>query len=151
MDRRRFLASLINAIGGAIGAATAFIAGAALLSARFARRRETWVPAARLTDLDEDVPVTATLRVVRDDGYRQVVDREVVFLFREEKGGARVLGSTCTHLGCRVSWDAEHQRFNCPCHGGRFDKNGIVVAGPPPEPLATLTAKVDGDRVHVQL
>ena len=28
------------------------------------------------------------------------------------------LSSTCTHLGCRVSWNADEQALKCPCHGG---------------------------------
>lgn len=151
MDRRRFFASVVNLLVTAVASLTAVIAGGAVLSGALARRRESWAPAARFGDLDEEVPLTATLRVVRDDGYRQVVDREVVFLFRQGEAGVRVLGSTCTHLGCRVSWDIESQRFNCPCHGGVFDPNGAVIAGPPPRPLPRLAARIDGEQVHVQL
>jgi Rieske Fe-S protein len=88
--------------------------------------------------------------VTRDDGYSQVVDRQVVFLV---KNGAQVgaLSSTCTHLGCRVSWDAAAQVLKCPCHGGVFDRTGAVKAGPPPSPLPSIATRVDGNQVLVEL
>ncbi len=55
----------------------------------------------------------------------------------------------CTHQGCpvepQVSGDdgGALEGFLCPCHGGRFDKDGAVVSGPPKRPLAQ-TAIVDG-------
>src|SRR2546427_8826013 len=41
----------------------------------------------------------------------------------------------CTHLGCNFDWSPEEKLFACPCHGGRFDRTGRNVAGPPPRPL----------------
>jgi isorenieratene synthase len=47
----------------------------------------------------------------------------------------------CTHQGCPVSprlVDDAVAGFDCPCHGGRYDKDGNVLAGPPPRPLSQL-------------
>lgn len=41
------------------------------------------------------------------------------------------LSSVCPHLGCRVHWEANNDRFFCPCHNGAFDKSGKPTAGPP--------------------
>jgi len=41
------------------------------------------------------------------------------------------LSSTCPHLGCRVHWEAQNDRFFCPCHNGAFDSTGRPTAGPP--------------------
>lgn len=41
------------------------------------------------------------------------------------------LSSVCPHLGCRVHWEANNNRFFCPCHNGAFDKSGKATAGPP--------------------
>lgn len=41
------------------------------------------------------------------------------------------LSSVCPHLGCRVHWEANNDRFFCPCHNGAFDKSGKATAGPP--------------------
>jgi cytochrome b6-f complex iron-sulfur subunit len=43
------------------------------------------------------------------------------------------LSSVCPHLGCRVHWEAPHQRFFCPCHNGTFDPVGVATGGPPME------------------
>lgn len=148
--RRRFLAATITAIQGAIGATLAFLLGGAVVSPAFGTRRTSWWPAAAVDDLLDDEPTPVSIRVTREDGYAQVVERQVVFLV---KSGAQVtaLSSTCTHLGCRVSWNADDQTLKCPCHGGVFDKTGAVKAGPPPAPLAKIETRVDGDQVLVQL
>jgi Rieske Fe-S protein len=92
-----------------------------------------------------------TIRVAREDGYNQVVERRTVFLVKTGEGQVTALDSTCTHLGCRVSWDAEAQLLKCPCHGGVYDSTGAVKAGPPPAPLAKLTTRVEDGQVLVQL
>ena len=147
--RRRFLAALVNSIQGIIGGTLAFVAGGAVVGPSFLRRRETWLKAASLDALNEGEPTPVTIRVSRQDGFTQTVERQVVFLV---KSGERVtaLSSTCTHLGCRVSWDSEAEQLKCPCHGGVYDRTGAVIAGPPPAPLATLGARVDGDQVFIQ-
>jgi Rieske Fe-S protein len=49
----------------------------------------------------------------------------------------------CTHLSCRVSWTDETNLYVCPCHDAGFDKQGVVVSGPPPEPLYEFETKVE--------
>jgi Rieske Fe-S protein len=41
------------------------------------------------------------------------------------------LSSVCPHLGCRVHWESQGERFFCPCHNGAFDRSGQPIAGPP--------------------
>jgi Rieske Fe-S protein len=45
------------------------------------------------------------------------------------------MSSICTHLHCIVSWNEMNKEFECPCHGGKFNLDGEVLAGPPPRPL----------------
>lgn len=150
-DRRRFFSRVINTIHGVIGGTIGVILGGAILSPIFARREESWLTAANLTDLPDNRPTPVTIRVAREDGYNQVIDRRTVFLVKTSDTQVAALDSTCTHLGCRVSWDAETQELKCPCHGGVYDATGAVKAGPPPAPLATLTTRVEGNQVLVQL
>jgi Rieske Fe-S protein len=35
----------------------------------------------------------------------------------------------CTHEACTIT-GFESQQFVCPCHGSRFNTNGVVVMGP---------------------
>lgn len=149
--RRRFLAGVVTAIQAAIGGTLAGLAGGAVVAPSFARRQGQWVAAGLLSDLPDDQPTPVTLRLERDDGPRQIVDRHVVFLVRTAEAEVRALSSTCSHLGCRVSWDPSSLDLRCPCHGGGFDRTGAVTAGPPPAPLATHATRVDGDQVLVWL
>ena len=149
--RRRFLGGVITAIQTAIGGTLAFILGGAVVSPGLARREENWLPAARLGDLPPDEPKPVMIRVARQDGYSQVIDRRTVFLVKTSESDVTALDSTCTHLGCRVSWDPQTRELRCPCHGGVYDATGAVKAGPPPAPLATIATRIDGDQVLVQV
>lgn len=54
------------------------------------------------------------------------------------------LNGVCTHEGCIVSRYAS-PIFVCPCHGSRYDTNGVVVQGPAPAALPRFpTEYVDG-------
>ncbi len=61
------------------------------------------------------------------------------------------VSAVCTHSGCTVPWDADQGVFACPCHGGRFNPDGTVAGGPPPRPLTTFEAKIDGNQVLVRV
>jgi Rieske Fe-S protein len=150
-ERRQFLARVITTIHAVIGGTIGVILGGAILSPIFGKRQENWLTAANLTDLPENRPTPVTIRVAREDGYNQVIDRRTVFLVKTGESQVTALDSTCTHLGCRVSWDAEAQVLRCPCHGGVYDATGAVTAGPPPAPLATLTTRIEGNQVLVQI
>ncbi len=63
--------------------------------------------------------------------------------------GLRVFSLICTHLGCTVQWQDAKKEFYCPCHDGRFDEFGDVLAGPPPIPLEQIPVRVDGKTVTV--
>jgi Rieske Fe-S protein len=150
VNRRGLLAGLVTGVAGAIGAALAALLGGAVASPGLSARRQTWVDAGPTAALAEARPTEVALGFEREDGYRIVRDRRVVYLLREG-GGVRALSAVCTHLGCRVAWHDAEKQFRCPCHGGRFDAGGTVVGGPPPRPLDELPARIDGGRVHVQL
>jgi len=59
--------------------------------------------------------------------------RERLFVFNSPSGFYTV-SSVCTHLGCNVR-HVEGNGFACPCHGSRFDADGLVARGPAPLPL----------------
>jgi Rieske Fe-S protein len=149
--RRSFLVRTMVAIHGAIGATLAFILGGAALAPAFTRRSDAWLRAAALDNLPDGEPLAVTLRVTRQDGFTQVVDRTVVYLLKTGDNQVRAMHSTCTHLGCRTSYDRETRRILCPCHGGVYDLNGQVVAGPPPSPLPQLNARIEDGNVFVQV
>ena len=61
------------------------------------------------------------------------------------------LSGVCTHLGCLTNWHRTENRFLCPCHGGQYDTQGNVVAGPPPAPLNRLPLKIEHHKVYIGL
>ncbi len=63
---------------------------------------------------------------------------ETGVVVHKKSGEFIALSAVCTHLGCIVQWERDKQDFLCPCHGGRNTSDGVVVAGPPPRPLARL-------------
>jgi cytochrome b6-f complex iron-sulfur subunit len=63
--------------------------------------------------------------------------------------GVTALSLICTHLGCTVQWREAKQEFYCPCHDGYFDRDGGVIAGPPPMPLEALPVKVTGNEIVI--
>ena len=64
--------------------------------------------------------------------------------------GYKALSATCTHLGCIVFWNEQRQVIACPCHEAYFNTNGVVISGPPPEPLAVYRVQVEGDQIYVE-
>lgn len=151
VGRRHFLVRAIVAIQATMGAIVAFVLGATTLAPSFSRREPVWLRAAELDALPDNQPVPVTLRITREDGYSQVIDRTVVYLVRIGEQEVRALQSTCTHLGCRTAYDRASKRILCPCHGGVFDVQGNVLDGPPPSPLPTLTTRLDNGQVMVQV
>jgi Rieske Fe-S protein len=68
-------------------------------------------------------------------------------LLRDE-GGFYAISRVCTHLGCLVSED--ETTFNCPCHGSRFARDGVVVEGPANQPLQQVqVAQLDDGRLVI--
>ena len=55
--------------------------------------------------------------------------------------------ATCTHEGCRVSYDKPSGIIFCPCHGAEFDpaNHAAVLAPPAPQPLLELPLVVSPD------
>src|SRR5215510_11970776 len=112
-ERRRFLAAAVNSIHGVIGGTLGVLLGGAVIGPSFLRRRETWLKAGSLDALTEDEPTPVTLRVSKQDGFTQSVERYVVFLV---KSGERVtaLSSTCTHLGAVLAGIPRQSSSNVP-------------------------------------
>jgi Rieske Fe-S protein len=52
----------------------------------------------------------------------------------------------CTHLGCVVYYEGEHDRWHCPCHEGNFEsRTGQVISGPPTRPLGRIDVEIRDD------
>lgn len=71
------------------------------------------------------------------------------FLVRNDAGGFLALYRKCTHLDCVVTWNEDQNRFNCPCHGSQFTRNGDVLNLPAPRPLVRFGIEISRGQVLV--
>jgi len=103
-----------------------------------------------------DLPVgqwrLLTVDDVRQDGWEKTRARRSVWVRRERdaENSVAVLSPICPHLGCPVNWHPEQSEFRCPCHGGIFNANGQVVAGPPPRSMDELAHETREGKLWVQ-
>jgi succinate dehydrogenase / fumarate reductase iron-sulfur subunit len=146
---------LVMFVRGALavaGAAMAALAGAVALPRASAIGRR-WIAAARVSDLTPGTPTAIVIAPSIADGWYRTRKPRVIFLTLDDEEQVRALSATCTHLGCRVAWNGAADRFECPCHRGAYDRDGRVIAGPPPAPLPALAVRVDlsRDEVHVEI
>lgn len=67
-------------------------------------------------------------------------------------GGYFAFDDTCTHMGCSLSdGDLEDEIVTCPCHMGEYDvRTGEVIAGPPPQPVASYPIEVQGGVIRIK-
>lgn len=70
-------------------------------------------------------------------------------LIRVSDSEWRAFSAVCTHLNCTVQYRGSKPDIFCACHGGTYDLNGQVVAGPPPKPLEEYAVNLRGDEVFI--
>jgi cytochrome b6-f complex iron-sulfur subunit len=57
--------------------------------------------------------------------------------------GFVALYAVCTHLGCLPKWQAARDRFECPCHGSKFQRTGVYIEGPAPRNMDRFVATLE--------
>jgi cytochrome b6-f complex iron-sulfur subunit len=57
------------------------------------------------------------------------------FWISHPERGLVVLYGVCTHLGCLPKWSESNFRFECPCHGSKYQLDGTYIEGPAPRSL----------------
>ena len=81
------------------------------------------------------------------DGGGKIIDGKNIVITQPQAGSFRAFTAICTHEGCIVS-NVSNGTINCPCHGSKFSiKDGSVVNGPAPSPLAAIAIKVEGTSI----
>lgn len=151
MDRRNFLARVVQLFSVGVSSLMA-IPIVRFISGTY-QERETgaWVALMRTDEpfLGEVMPVQYN-RAIRD-GWLTAWVEETVLVRKNPDGSFIVFNPTCTHLGCAVSWSESAKQFQCPCHGGKYNVDGVRVAGPPPKPLNRFEAKVTNNVLKIKL
>lgn len=105
----------------------------------------------KVSELTEE-PVRVDFSYDQVDGWYESEVTGTAWVYKE---GDKVvaLSPVCKHLGCTVNWasDPAHPtQFFCPCHAGRYEKNGKNVAGTPPiGPLDEFDVKIEDDLLYL--
>jgi cytochrome b6-f complex iron-sulfur subunit len=68
-------------------------------------------------------------------GAVPVQNLDGAFWLVNDPDGVRSLYRVCTHLGCLYEWKDQTSRFECPCHGSKFEHDGQFIEGPAPRSL----------------
>jgi menaquinol-cytochrome c reductase iron-sulfur subunit len=147
--RREMLAGLSILLGVA---ASALIAAPVVgfLFAPFLRRRDRfWRSVGRIADFKIGETVQVEIEksgVLPWDGF---LAKTSAWLRRKGENEFVAYHINCTHLGCPVRWESTAELFLCPCHGGVYNKDAYVVAGPPPKPLVQYPVRIHEGNVEL--
>lgn len=76
--------------------------------------------------------------------------KERVFVERSEQGFL-AFSAVCTHLNCVVNWNEMLKKFECPCHGAKFNRYGEVLEGPPPRPLDLYKLQIVEEKLVIDM
>jgi Rieske Fe-S protein len=83
--------------------------------------------------------------------YSEVVfPTDVMVAYFETTESVAVYLRRSPHGGCLILWDSEENRFDDPCFGSKFDRNGRYISGPSPRNLDQLTASIRDGIVWVR-
>lgn len=99
--------------------------------------------------VQEAQPVSFPVSELPVGGTHEVTYGGVQTLVLRTPESVRAFSMVCTHLGCLIQWQPGEMEFYCPCHDGRFDQFGEVLAGPPPVPLEEFPVRIEDDTVIV--
>ena len=145
----------------ALNGAAAALAGVPvvgyILGPVFRKRETRWIEAGAADAFRGATPKAVRLKYISSSGFK---DRNVARTVWIRVDGDRVttFSSECSHVGCNVVWkgraDGKEEAagiFFCPCHGGEFDLEGNVLAGPPPAPLTRLPTKIEEGKLYIEV
>lgn len=137
MDRRDALKNMLAFIplGGAFAGITA-------MGFRFITPNKREVERRIFTLHLNELPLNASRK------FKDLRGKDLMIV-RTGENEVKAMSTVCTHLGCAVYWEKDREEFYCPCHAGRFDKDGNVIAGPPPSPLETYKVEIKDNNVFI--
>ena len=149
LARRRFLSRISIALSTLAAAVVGVPVIGFLVSPLIRKPPRVWRPVGGV----DQFKVGETVSVNFDDSsplpWSGVTARTAAWLRRDSESSFTAFAVNCTHLGCPVQWFAQPKLFLCPCHGGVYNVDGSVAAGPPPKPLGRYPVRVRGGQVEI--
>ncbi len=149
MNRRNFMKIITAAIGALISIGMGIPAIAYIIGPSLSKTDENWIRLGSVKKIELGTPTLFKAKVTRQSGWITSDEEISAYVLTEDGRTYVAMSNICTHLGCRVRWVADQEQFFCPCHVGIFDKEGNVVAGPPPRPLDRFQVQVIDDDLQI--
>jgi quinol---cytochrome c reductase iron-sulfur subunit, bacillus type len=149
LERRRFLSRLSIAVSSVAAALVGVPVIAFLISPLTQRSPRQWRPVGSVDQFRIGETASVTFEDASPLPWSGVSARTAAWLRRENESTFTAFSVNCTHLGCPVRWFAEPKLFLCPCHGGVYNADGSVAAGPPPKPLGRYPTRVRSGQVEI--
>jgi menaquinol-cytochrome c reductase iron-sulfur subunit len=135
VSRRQFLNYTLTGVGGFMAAAMMAPMVRFAIDPVLAKGGDTeMVGVMDVADITEE-PVRKTFKVNQVDGWYESEVSLAAWIYKDASGNIVALSPVCKHLGCVVDWNsdpANPEQFFCPCHLGRYTKDGMNVPGTPP-------------------
>ncbi len=150
--RRNFLTKMTLGIGAFSTLAVGGVLATSFVGPSMKKQKAQWVSAGKLEDLPKDNVTTIALNYKEQIGFYEQDRVKPVLVWRKSDSDKLVVyDSRCTHLGCQVRWDKPRSLFLCACHGGSFELDGSVKAGPPPRSLDELEYRVENGNLLIAM
>ena len=150
ISRRGFVGGVVGLVGGVITVVVGLpVIGYIISPALVKGSEEEWIVLGPASAVPLGVPTSFTFSQIKQVGWKIERMNQTVYAVTEDGVNFVVLSDACTHLSCKVTWQAEQDAYVCPCHDGFFDKLGFVVSGPPPKPLYRYENKVENDQLTI--
>jgi menaquinol-cytochrome c reductase iron-sulfur subunit len=149
VKRRAVLGGVIKVAIGAVAAAVGVPIVGFILTPLLAAKESHWHEVGALDNFRPSTTVLTIFPLNVQDGWVQATRSTAIYVRRGTQNDFSVFSPKCTHLGCATQWNSNTQQFFCPCHGGVFDAEGKVVAGPVPRALDRYETKVENGRLYV--
>ena len=152
MDRRSFVKIVTSSLGTLMAAVVGLPVIQYFISPALGRDAgDEWISLGILDNYPFNSPTLFNFTLTKINGWERSSQSYGVYVLREEGKDVVVFSDVCTHLSCRVNWDAELEGFFCPCHAADFGIHGEVTSGPPPRPMDRYETKMDGDQLFIHL
>ncbi|WP_407268688.1 ubiquinol-cytochrome c reductase iron-sulfur subunit [Radiobacillus sp. PE A8.2] len=153
VSRRQFLNYTLTGVGGFMAA------GMLAPMVRFAidpvlqpASQGEFHPVTDVADLTTE-PQRVDWTVEQVDAWYTSDVTKSAWVYKTEDDTIKAFSPVCKHLGCFVSWQGSEEysdQFYCPCHGGRYYKDGQNVKGTPPDaPLDEYEQKIKNGTLYL--
>lgn len=153
VSRRQFLTYSLTGVGGFMAASfLSPMVRMALDPALEAGGGGDFVSVGLNEDEITEEPQRVDFEVELEDGWYESEQSRSAWIYKD--GDEIVaLSPICTHLGCTVNWNANEDypdQYYCPCHDGRFEKDGTNIKGTPPtRPLDYYDVEVRDGAIYL--